>query len=184
MLRPADIPNAICVLRMALVAPIVGTLLTGHFALGLALVFIAGLSDGLDGWLAKRFDWRSRLGGLLDPLADKLLLVSLFVTLAWLDLFPWWLAGVVIGRDLVIVTGGIVYSWLVGPVQPEPSRASKFNTLAQLALVICLLAQQALQLPLGAVITLGGALVLVTSVVSGMDYVIRWGIRAAGAARS
>jgi cardiolipin synthase (CMP-forming) len=184
MLRPADIPNAICVLRMALVAPIVCALLTGHFALGLALVVIAGLSDGLDGWLAKRFDWRSRLGGLLDPLADKLLLVSLFITLAWLGLLPWWLAGVVIGRDLVIVTGGVVYSWLVAPVQPEPSRASKFNTLAQLALVIGILAQQALRLPLDAVLTLAGALVLVTSVVSGMDYVIRWSARAAGVADS
>lgn len=180
MLKPADIPNAICVLRMLLVAPAVWALATGRFGLALVLVCVAGLSDGLDGWLAKRFDWRSRLGGLLDPLADKLLLVSLFITLAVLDRLPAWLAAVVIGRDLVIVSGAVAYTMLVGPVQPEPSRASKLNTLAQLACIAGVLLPAALGTEPGLVVTLAGAAVLVTSVVSGLDYVLRWGSRALG----
>ena len=77
--RAADIPNLICVVRMVLVWPIVMALLDSHYPLALGLILLAGMSDGLDGFLAKRFSWQSRLGGLLDPLADKLLLVSVFV---------------------------------------------------------------------------------------------------------
>ncbi len=178
MMRAAQIPNAICVLRILLVLPTVGALLTGRFALALLLVLAAGLSDALDGYLAKRFDWRSRLGGLLDPLADKLLLISLFITLAVLDLLPVWLAGVVIGRDVIIVAGAVAYNTLIGPVEPEPSPASKLNTLAQLACVAGVLAREALALPLTPLVTAAGAGVLVTSVVSGLDYVIRWSARA------
>ena len=181
MVKTSDIPNAICVLRIMLVAPTVWALLNGRFGLALLLVFAAGFSDALDGYLAKRFDWRTRLGGLLDPLADKLLLVSLFVVLAVLGLIPVWLAGVAIGRDVVIVTGGVVYNFFIGPVQPEPSRASKLNTLAQLFCIVSVLVQQGLKWPIAPVITAAGAAVLVTSVVSGLDYVIRWSFRAMAA---
>jgi cardiolipin synthase len=184
MLRARDIPNLICVARIVLVAPTVWALASGRYAMAAALVVVAGLSDGLDGYLAKRFDWRSRLGGLLDPLADKLLLVSLFLTLAWVGAIPAWLAVVVLGRDLVIVSGGVAYHLLVGPVQPEPSRASKFNTLVQLAFLLIVLASLALHLALAPLVVLFGAAVLVTSIVSGLDYVIRWGGRAAAAARA
>jgi cardiolipin synthase len=182
MLRPADIPNAICVLRIVLVAPAVWCLFLGRFDVALAVVVVAGLSDALDGFLAKRFGWRSRLGGLLDPLADKLLLTSLFVALAVLGLLPAWLAAVVIGRDVVIVSGALAYSLLVGPVQPEPSRVSKANTLAQLTCVASVLVGEAFGWPTGPAVTAAGAGVLVTSVVSGLDYVIRWSSRARRAA--
>ena len=181
MLRAADIPNAICILRILLVAPTVLALLGGRYPLALTLVCIAGFSDALDGYLAKRFDWRSRLGGLLDPLADKLLLVSLFVALAWLGHIPAWLAGVVIGRDAVIVTGGLSFNFLVGPVQPEPSRPRKLNTLAPLVCIAPLLAGPLTAWPLAGAVTATGAFVLVTSVVSGLDYVIRWSTRALAA---
>ncbi len=181
MLKRSDIPNAICVLRILLVAPTVAALLDGRFAVALALVFAAGLSDALDGYLAKRFNWRSRLGGILDPLADKLLLVSLFIVLALLGLIPVWLAGVVIGRDVVIITGGVAYNFLIGPVEPEPSRVSKLNTLAQLLCIVSVLFEQALGWPIEPVIIATGASVLVTSVVSGLDYVIRWSIKAVNA---
>lgn len=178
MLKASDIPNAICVLRILLVAPTAVALANGRFVLALALVFIAGLSDALDGFLAKRFDWRSRLGGLLDPLADKLLLVSLFVALAILGLIPAWLAGVAIGRDVVIVAGGLTYNWLVGPVQPEPSVASKLNTLAQLVCIVSVLLQKAVDWRLEPLVIAVGAAVFVTSIVSGLDYVLRWGSKA------
>ncbi len=178
MLKAADIPNAICVLRILAIVPIVWALGAGRFGLALVLVGLAGVSDAVDGYLAKRYGWCSRIGGLLDPLADKLLLVSLFVTLAWLGLIPVWLAAVVIARDLVIVSGGLSYNFLIAPVQPEPSAASKLNTAAQLVCIASVLSREVFALPIEALITVSGAAVLVTSVVSGLDYVIRWSSRA------
>ncbi len=178
LFRAAQIPNLICVLRMVLVWPIVDALLTGRYALALILVAVAGFSDGLDGYLAKRFDWRSRLGGLLDPLADKLLLVSTFLTLAYASLVPQWLAAVVIVRDIVIVSGGLIYQAVVAPVRPEPSRASKLNTGAQLFFICAVIANQGFGLPPAEILIPSGAAVLVTSTVSGLDYVVRWSGRA------
>jgi cardiolipin synthase len=183
LFRAAQIPNLICILRMALVWPIVDTLLTGRYVLALTLVAVAGLSDGLDGYLAKRFDWRSRLGGLLDPLADKLLLVSTFLTLAYASLVPLWLAAVVVIRDVVIVSGGLIYQALVAPVRPEPSRASKLNTAAQLFFVCAVIANRGFGLPPAEVLIPSGAAVLVTSTVSGLDYVVRWSGKAIRAQR-
>jgi cardiolipin synthase len=174
MLRPADIPNAICVLRIVLVGPAVWALVEGRYVLALLVVFVAGFSDALDGWLAKHYGWRSRLGGILDPLADKLLLTSLFVTLAFLQLIPAWLAAVVIGRDVVIVAGALTYNISIAPVEPEPSWASKLNTLAQLTCVVSVLLEEPLASRLHPLVVATGAAVLVTSVVSGLDYVIRW----------
>lgn len=184
MFRAAHIPNAICVLRILLVIPIVASLLSEDFSLALVLIFIAGFSDGVDGYLAKTFDWRTRIGGLLDPLADKLLLLAAILTLTSMNLTPVWLAAVVIGRDLIIVSGVIVYNYLVGPVMPEPSVISKINTVCQLLYMLFVIAHSAFALPPDIGILLIGAAVLVTSVVSGLDYVIRWSIKAASNRRA
>ena len=181
--RAAQIPNLICVLRMALVWPIIYTLAAGRYGLALGLVAVAGISDGLDGFLAKRFDWRSRLGGLLDPLADKLLLVSTFVTLAYLGLAPVWLTVVVMLRDFIIVTGGVAYQAVVGKVEPEPSAVSKLNTGAQLLFVCAVIAHRAFDVPPSEWITAIGATVFVTASVSGLDYVLRWSWKAVRARR-
>jgi len=93
------LPNAISLLRIALIVPILLLILDGAFGWALALFLLAGFSDGLDGYLAKRFDWHTRLGALLDPVADKLLVASLFITLAYTQDIPVWLAAVVILRD-------------------------------------------------------------------------------------
>lgn len=178
LLRAADIPNLICVVRMMLVWPIIVALIDGRYAFALVLIFLAGASDGLDGFLAKRFHWQSRLGGLLDPLADKLLLVSVFVALSITGLVPLWLTVVVIIRDLVIVSGGVVYQWLVEPVQPEPSVASKINTGIQLLYVLAVIGNRTAGLPPPELLTIAGAAVFVTSTVSGLDYVVRWSGRA------
>lgn len=174
LVRAANIPNLICVLRMALVWPIVDALLNARYETALLLIALAGLSDGLDGFLAKRFNWRSRLGGILDPLADKLLLVSAFVTLTFTALVPLWLTAVVIARDFLIVSGGLVYQAVVAPVQPEPSRASKLNTGAQLLYLCAIVANRGFGLPPAEVLIPSGAAVLITSTVSGLDYVLRW----------
>lgn len=181
MIRAAHIPNAMCILRMLLVVPIVWNLLAGQFLPALILIFVAGLTDGLDGFLAKRFDWRSRLGGILDPLADKLLLVSVFLTLTWIDLAPVWLAAVAIGRDLVILAGGLTYNYLIADVEPEPSRISKLNTVFQLLFVLFVISNQAFQWPPRISIVVIGAGVLFTAVVSGLDYVLRWSSKAIAA---
>lgn len=176
--QAASIPNLICVVRIILVWPIVVALIDGRYALALGLILVAGASDGLDGFLAKRFNWQSRLGGLLDPLADKLLLVSVFVALSMTGLVPLWLTAVVIIRDLVIVSGGVVYQWLVEPVQPEPSVASKINTGIQLLYVLAVISHRTSGMPPPEFLTISGAAVFVTSTVSGLDYVVRWSGRA------
>lgn len=176
--QAAHIPNLICVVRIILVWPIVIALLDGRYALALGLILVAGASDGLDGFLAKRFNWQSRLGGLLDPLADKLLLVSVFVALSMTGLVPLWLTAVVIIRDLVIVSGGVMYQWLVEPVQPEPSVASKINTGIQLMYVLAVISHRTSGMPPPEFLTISGAAVFVTSTVSGLDYVVRWSGRA------
>ena len=181
LFRAAQIPNLICVLRMVLVWPIVAALVADRYVLALVLVAVAGISDGLDGFLAKRFEWRSRLGGLLDPLADKLLLVSTFVTLSFIGLVPVWLTAVVIIRDFVIVSGGLVYQAVFAPVEPEPSRASKLNTAAQLFFICAVIANRGLGVPPAEVLIPSGAAVLVTATVSGLDYVVRWSRKAARA---
>ncbi len=182
-LRAAHIPNLICVLRILLVPPVAVTLLSARYREALALIVVAGLSDGLDGFLAKRYHWQSRLGGILDPIADKLLLTVTFVALAFQSLVPVWLAALVILRDVVIVSGGVAYQWLVAPVEPEPSRVSKLNTGMQL-LFLCLVVTAAAfpgVVPVALIDTsvlVAGAGVLVTGIVSGLDYVLRWSARA------
>lgn len=179
LFRAAQIPNIICVVRIALVWPIVAALFAGRYVQALVLVAVAGISDGLDGFLAKRFDWRSRVGGLLDPLADKLLLVATFVALTSIGLVPVWLTAVVILRDLVIVSGGLAYQAIFAPVYPEPSRVSKLNTFVQLFFVCAVIANQGLGLPPAEVLIPSGSVVLVTATVSGLDYVVRWSGKAA-----
>lgn len=181
MLRASHIPNLICILRIVLVLPIVTSLLREDYRLALFLIFIAGGSDGLDGFLAKRYDWRTRLGGLLDPAADKLLMMAVFLTLTWIGLTPVWLAAVVIGRDVIIVSGAIAYNVLIGAVRPEPSLISKLNTACQLLYMLLVIAQPAFGWPLSAPILVAGAGVLFTSVISGLDYVLRWSAKALAA---
>ena len=103
------LPNVITGIRVLLVMPLVYALLTHHFVLALVLFAVAGVSDGVDGFLARRFNWYTQLGAMLDPLADKLLLVSTYLCLAWLGFFPVWFVALVVGRDLIIFCGAISY---------------------------------------------------------------------------
>ncbi len=183
-----DIPNLISLLRIVLVAPVAALLAEERYDWALALFAVAGASDGLDGWLARRFDWRSRLGALLDPLADKLLLTVCFVTLALLGALPWWLAAAVVARDLVIVVGGISYHRRIGRFEIEPSLGSKPNTFIQIGFVLAVVVALEFSERIGQWLTPEllagwGWLVLATTVGSGIDYVARWGSRARRALR-
>jgi cardiolipin synthase len=172
------LPNAISLLRILLVAPILLFILDGRFGAALALFFIAGFSDGIDGYLAKRFDWHSRLGGLLDPVADKLLVAGTFITLAYAQLIPVWLAAIVILRDIVIVGGATAYNFIVRPVQGDPTKISKLNTALQLLFLLFVLSRAAFEWPDRISITVLGASILITVVISGVDYVLSWSKRA------
>lgn len=167
----ATVPNLICLLRIALAVPVVWLLAEGRYELTLLLFLIAALSDALDGYLAKSFNQETELGKYLDPLADKLLLVSVFITLAWVGLVPVWIAAVAVARDIIISVGAWIYRLLFGPVQGRPTMPSKLNTVVQILFVVAVVGQAAYPvLPQWPILALG-ALVLITTVVSGVDYV-------------
>jgi cardiolipin synthase len=172
------LPNAISLMRIALVAPILMLILQGSFGWALALFWLAGFSDGVDGFLAKRFNWHTRLGALLDPIADKLLVAGLFITLAYTGDIPVWLAATVILRDVVIVAGATAYNFLVRPVQGEPTRVSKLNTALQLLFLLFVISRAGFGWPDEISITILGASVLITVIISGVDYVWSWSRRA------
>ena len=135
--------------------------------------YVALVDAALDGWLAKHFGWTSRLGKILDPIADKLLLVSVFGTLAWLRLVPMWFVAAVVLRDLVIVGGAAAYHFLIGYLEGHPTPVSKLNTLLQLSFVLTVIANAAWRLPAALPMGLGAA-AFVTTVVSGLDYVVTY----------
>ena len=180
-MKARHIPNLLCVLRIFLTVPVGWGIVTGRYELALALFFVAGFTDGLDGYLAKRFGWQSRLGGMLDPAADKLLLVTAFVTLWLAGYVPGWLLVAVVARDLVIVLGAGFYRWLIGPFQAEPTAVSKVNSLLQLSYVILTLSKLSFGIPAPQLIAAFGWVVLLTTTVSGLDYVLRWSARARAA---
>lgn len=178
MLRKQDIPNVISLLRMLLVVPLVVMLLQQRYADALLIFVLAGISDALDGFLAKRYGWKSRLGSILDPVADKLLLMTSFLALAWLGLLPLWLAAVVVGRDLIIVLGAVAYHYTIRRFDLLPSRASKLNTVMQIALVLAVMLHQSLLPGAGEVVHILIYTVLVTTLASGVHYIWTWGTRA------
>jgi cardiolipin synthase len=172
-----QLPNAISIARMLLVIPIAWSVGAQRLNEALALCAIAAFSDALDGYLAKRFDWTSELGKVLDPLADKLLLVTLFITLAIVGGVPIWLAVAAVSRDVVIGVGALAYRHFFGPVEGRPTVISKINTGLQLIYVLAVIALQAHEQPPGVLTTARdvlGAAVFVTTLVSGIDYVSRY----------
>jgi cardiolipin synthase (CMP-forming) len=173
-----DIPNLISLLRLLAVIPVVFLLLEHRYGWALALFTIAGISDGLDGYLAKRFGWRSRLGGILDPLADKVLLVACFLVLGTLSLIPVWLVVAAVFRDLLITGGALLYNYRVEELEAAPIVASKVNTLLQILLVVLVMADAGpLPLPDWVISALVWAC-LTSVLVSGGQYVWIWGHKA------
>jgi cardiolipin synthase len=169
------LPNLISLLRIALVVPVAWMILQHRYDTALWLALIAGLSDALDGWLARRFGWRSRLGAFLDPAADKLLLMTSYLVLAFMLVVPWWLTALVLGRDAVILGGALAYRIWVGPFTAQPRRLAKFCTLVQILYVLALLLRSSgfSDLHISAL----QWLVVVLTVASGLDYVWHWSAR-------
>jgi len=135
-----SIPNIITLGRIILVPIIVWAIASSQMEIALAIFLIAGISDAVDGFLAKRFNMASELGALLDPLADKALLVSIYVALGIWGAVPRWIVILVVSRDIMIVSAVIV-SWLFGkPIPMKPLMVSKLNTAAQVAFAALVLA--------------------------------------------
>ena len=175
---PRHIPNVISAIRILLVAPIAVALAHHRLETTIALFGAAALSDAADGFLAKRYGWQSELGAVLDPAADKLLLATVFITLAYLTLVPPWLMAVAVARDVIIVLGALLYRYWFGPLDVRPSVVSKFNTLCQGAFILAVVGREEFSMPPAWVVLVLGALVFVTVVISGIDYMLIFGRRA------
>jgi cardiolipin synthase len=168
------IPNVITILRFILVPGVVYALMSGQLDWAFAGFIVAGISDGVDGFIARQFDQRSELGAYLDPIADKLLLVSVFVVLGHMGELPLWLVIAVVSRDALIV-GAVLLSYVMGnPVVVKPLFVSKANTTVQIMLAALVLGELAFGAALGnlrdALIVLAGLL----TVASAAAYLVAW----------
>ena len=174
-----QLPNTITCIRIALVPVLVWAMREDDFRLAFWIALAAGASDALDGWLAKRFGWHTRLGGLLDPIADKLLLAACVIGLWSAGAIPTWLLALVVGRDLVIVSGALAYQGFIGPVEAQPSQLSKITTALQIAFVLGALLVLAWDVPLPRLAwQMVQWIVAAFTLMSGVDYVWVWSRRA------
>lgn len=168
------IPNIISAIRILLIFPIASFLIQESWLNAFILILIAGLSDGVDGFLARTFSWQSKLGAVLDPLADKALMIVLFVILAQKGVISIWLAALVVSRDLIILVGAMAYQLLTRKLEMSPLFMSKLNTALQILFVLVImyhLAFSAIPLQL---LNLLQLIVAVTTIVSGIMYVVIW----------
>lgn len=149
--RDLSIPNFISLGRVILVPIVFWLVVTGELGAAFFVIVLAGISDAVDGYLAKRFGWQTELGAYLDPIADKLLIVTIFISLGVKGLLPSWLVIAVVSRDVLIVIG-ILLTWLLGnPARVRPLAVSKANTLAQIVLAATVLADEGFNLGLAAI---------------------------------
>lgn len=179
------LPNALTLFRLILIIPFVTYLYYEEYVDAFYTFVLAGFTDGLDGWLARHFNWQSFFGSFADPLADKLLVTSSFISLALIGSLPWWLVILVFLRDLTISMGVLAWFWFIQrQLDFEPTLLSKFNTTFQLALVtLCLLELAFFQFPR---YIINGLIVLTaaTTAITYVDYIWTWGIKAWSKQRS
>jgi cardiolipin synthase (CMP-forming) len=169
-----SIPNLITLARILLVPVVVWAIASNQMLFAFLLFAAAGVSDAVDGFLAKRFGMASELGAYLDPLADKVLIVAIYVSLGIVEALPRWLVILVVSRDLLIV-GGVMFSWLLGkPVSVKPHPVSKVNTAAQLVLVGLVLAALGFGFDAGWALNLTMAAVAALTLASVAVYLREW----------
>jgi cardiolipin synthase len=169
-----SIPNLITLGRILLVPIVVWAITSGEMGIAFLLFLAAGISDGVDGFLAKRFHMASELGAYLDPLADKALIVSIYVSLGIAAVLPIFLVILVVSRDIMIISAFLL-SWLIGkPMKVRPLMVSKVNTVAQIFLATLMLAQEAFVFDAGIVTKLTMALVAILTLLSIAFYLAEW----------
>ena len=170
------LPNALSIIRIILTVPVVIALLKEQYLLTLLLFVIAGITDALDGWIAKQFYLQSRLGSILDPVADKVLLTCTFITLYWVGVLPLWLLMIIFVRDVIIIAGALGY--FLGEESAksgllEPSLISKVNTVLQITLVLYLLLIE-LFIGIDDIKEMVFIIVATSTALSGADYGLLW----------
>jgi cardiolipin synthase len=168
------IPNLITIARLFAVPLVVMMISQGRWVSAFALFFLAGLSDAADGAIARRWNLRSELGAYLDALADKALLVSIYVTLSIVGEVPGWLTITVVSRDVMIVSAIILSRLMDKPVEIKPLLVSKLNTAAQIALAALVLGMKAMAMELGSAAEIGMATVAALTLASAGAYLARW----------
>lgn len=171
------IPNILTSIRIALVIPCVLCLHYDLYAYALAILFLAGVTDGVDGILARRWGCQTKLGAVLDPLADKILVVALFLVFYLKNFIPLWFSLVIISRELILLSGAAFYRFVFGPVIFVPTLLSKLNTCLILLLLLTSLLHG---MSLGDYSQFNYYLmmtILFTSIYSAVDYIIKWTIR-------
>jgi cardiolipin synthase (CMP-forming) len=166
--------NLITLSRLLSVPLAIWLVLDDSMGAAFGLFVAAGLTDAVDGFIAKRFNQRSQLGALLDPLADKVLLVSMFVTLGFTGRLPDWIVILVVFRDVLIVGGYLLASTVAQPIRTRPLWVSKLNTALQIALVAVVLGRPGLGIDDHGATWLLIFAVALTTVLSGGGYLVRW----------
>lgn len=175
MLR--QIPNALTILRIILIIPFAGYVYRQEYGSALVIFFIAGVSDGVDGFLARQFNWKSRFGAIADPLADKLLLMTAYIVLALTEQVPLWLTAVILGRDFIIVIGALIYHYFISHYDIKPSIWGKACTMAQIVYALALIINLA-GFPMPDVVAEQGIwVVLAITLVSGTHYLASWSLK-------
>jgi cardiolipin synthase (CMP-forming) len=169
-----NLPNLITLSRLLSVPLTIWLILGERFGVAFWVFVGAGASDALDGFIAKRFDCRTRLGALLDPVADKALLTSVYVALGIAEYLPNWLVILVVFRDVMIIGGFVLIQTLAAASRFDPLYISKINTLAQIALVAYVLARLGLGFPDGEATAVLVTVTALTTVLSGLSYLVRW----------
>jgi cardiolipin synthase len=169
-----SIPNFITIGRILLVPVLIWAIGSDQMRIAFVLFIVAGFSDAVDGFLAKRFNMASELGALLDPLADKVLLVSMYIALGIANALPQWLVILVVSRDILII-GGVLLSWIVNkPIAMKPHYVSKLNTAAQIILVALVLGLLGLELNAGWLVPPVVVTVACLTLLSAALYVAEW----------
>jgi cardiolipin synthase len=169
-----SIPNLITLGRILLVPVVVWAIASGELRVAFLLFMVAAISDAVDGFLAKRFGMQTELGAYLDPLADKVLIVSIYLTLGITGIIPRWIVILVVSRDIMII-GAVLLSWLVDkPLSVKPLAVSKLNTAAQILYACLVLASHGFGFDAGWMLTLMLALVTVLTLLSVGFYVAEW----------
>ncbi len=170
----SSLPNLITLGRLILVPVVISAIADGRWTLTFLAFVLAGVSDGVDGYLAKRFNLRTKLGAYLDPVADKVLLVSIYVALALGDVVPRTLAILIVSRDIMIV-GGVLISWVLdNPLEIRPLLISKLNTTVQIAFAAAVLGGKAFDVSFGLWFHIAVVVVAGLTLASAAAYLRQW----------
>jgi len=169
-----NLPNFISLARLLSVPVAVWLILEGDFAVAFWVFVAAGVSDGIDGYIAKHFDQRTRLGALLDPIADKSLLVAVYITLGIAGHLPAWLVILVVFRDFLIIGGFLLVHAMAHAMRSEPLIISKVNTVLQIILAGATLGRLGLGVDAGTTMNALVFITAATTVISGGGYLVRW----------